>query len=218
MVEASFGISTKPGLEKQTLAQQVYYYLRGRIVNLFLKPGEKIDVKQLSHELSVSQTPIREALHKLVEQGLVEPKPYMGYFVTQLSPRDIQELFDLRKSLETLALKYAISATDEGKLEELLKQLDNLERNEFPIEDTRRFDEDFHLGLLINGSGNKWLAKFANGVIDLIKLTTHLSMNPRAACEEHRKILQAMLHHDLNTATKALEAHLERAKRDSIET
>lgn len=216
MAETSSGINTKHGLEKRTLANQVYDYLRDRIVNLSLKPGEKIDVKQLAHELSVSQTPIREALHKLVEQGLVEPRPYIGYFVTQLSPKDIQELFDLRKSLETLALKYALDTTDKGKLEELLKQLDNLERNGFPIEDTRRFDEDFHLGLLIKGSGNKWLEKFANGVIDLIKLTTRLSVNPRAACAEHREILKAIVQLNLSKAVASLEAHLERSQHEAI--
>ncbi|MCD6399817.1 FCD domain-containing protein, partial [candidate division WOR-3 bacterium] len=59
------------------------------------------------------------------------------------------------------------------------------------------------------------LEKFANGVIDLIKLTTRLSMNPRAACEEHREILTALKQHDLEKAVVCLEDHLERAKRDS---
>jgi len=215
MVEAN-PRNDKVGLEKRTLVSQVYDYLRDCIVNLSLKPGEKIDVKGLAQELSVSQTPIREALHKLAEQGLVEPKPYIGYFVARLSRRDIQELFDLRKSLETLALRYVHENVDEEKLKGLLKRLDDLEQRGFPVKDTQRFDEDFHLGFLIKGSGNRWLEKFANGVIDLIKLTTRLSMNPQAACEEHRRILEAVGHRDLNTATKALETHLERAKKDSL--
>jgi len=208
--------ASKGGLEKRTLVNQVYDYLRDCIVNLSLRPGERIDVKGLAQELSVSQTPIREAINKLVEQGLVEAKPYTGYFVVQLSQRDIQELFDLRKSLETLALRYVYENVDGEKLKELLKRLDDLEQRGFPVKDTQKFDEDFHLGFLIRGSGNRWLEKFANGVMDLIKLTTRLSMNPRAACEEHKEILQAVARRDFSMAIRALEDHLERAKKDSL--
>ena len=208
--------ASKGGLEKRTLVNQVYDYLRDCIVNLSLRPGERIDVKGLAQELSVSQTPIREAINKLVEQGLIEAKPYRGYFVVQLSQRDIQELFDLRKSLETLALRYVYENVDGEKLKELLKRLDDLEQRGFPVKDTQKFDEDFHLGFLIRGSGNRWLEKFANGVMDLIKLTTRLSMNPRAACEEHREILIALNRHDLEKAVAALEGHLERSKSDAM--
>lgn len=208
--------ASKGGLEKRTLVNQVYDYLRDCIVNLSLRPGERIDVKGLAQELSVSQTPIREAINKLVEQGLVEAKPYTGYFVVQLSQRDIQELFDLRKSLETLALRYVYENVDGEKLKELLKRLDDLEQRGFPVKDTQKFDEDFHLGFLIRGSGNRWLEKFANGVIDLIHLTTRLSINPEVACVEHRKIIKALIRGDLRKATVALDAHIERSKCDAM--
>ena len=216
MRRASPNKASKGGLEKRTLVNQVYDYLRDCIVNLSLRPGERIDVKGLAQELSVSQTPIREAINKLVEQGLVEAKPYRGYFVVQLSQRDIQELFDLRKSLETLALRYVYENVDGEKLKELLKRLDDLEQRGFPVKDTQKFDEDFHLGFLIRGSGNRWLEKFANGVIDLIKLTTRLSMNPKAACAEHRQILEAIVQSSLPEAVALLEAHLERAQQEAI--
>lgn len=219
MVETSSKINVERGLEKRTLVDQVYDYLQNRIVSFSLKPGEKIDVKRLSQELSVSQTPVREALHRLVEQGLVVSKPYVGYFVVQLTPKDIQELFDLRKSLELLALKYVIENVNAEFLHDLLRRAKKLERQkslEAFVEETRKLDEDLHLEFLIKSSGNKWLVKFANGIIDLIKLTTCLSINPKAACAEHRKILEAVAKHDLEKAVFALETHLERAKQDSI--
>lgn len=207
-------------VQKRTLVSQIYEHLHERIVNLSLKPGEKIDVKRLAQEFSVSQTPIREALHKLTEQGLVVSKPYVGYFVVQLTPVDIEELFDLRKSLEVLALKYVFDSVNEKLLRELRRRVDELAQKEpldAMMDETRKIDEDLHLSFLIRGTNNKWLAKVANGVIDLIKLTTRLSINPEAAREEHREILEAIAEHDLKRATAALEAHLERAKRDSIE-
>ena len=207
-------------VQKRTLVSQIYEYLRGCIVNLSLKPGEKIDVKQLAQKFSVSQTPIREALHKLTEQGLVVSKPYVGYFVVRLTPVDIEELFDLRKALEMLALKYVFDSVDEELLRELRRRVNELtlkKRLDAILEETRKLDEDLHLNLLIRGTNNKWLTKVANGVIDLIKLTTRLSVNPEAAHEEHREILEAIAERDLRRAAAALEAHLERAKRDSIE-
>ncbi|MBC7109118.1 MAG: GntR family transcriptional regulator [Methanomassiliicoccales archaeon] len=204
-------------MEVKTLAERVYDYLRDRITSLDSKPGERIDIKKISQELSISQTPIREALHKLAEQGLVEVRPYVGYFVTQLSQRDIQELFDLRKSLEILALQYVCqNASHKEKAQELLERLNDLEQHGFPVEETQKFDEDFHLEFLIKGAGNKWLQKFANGVMDLIKLTTRLSLNPKAACIEHREILLAINQNNVRKAVVALQAHLERAKRDAL--
>jgi len=212
--------STQPGLRKDTLVSQIYECLRKRIANFSLKPGERIDVKALAQELSVSQTPVREALHKLVEQGLVNAKPYVGYFVTRLTPEDVKELFDLRKAIEILALKYIIMENcDEKSLDELRKCADKLAQQrdlETLSEEVRTFDEDFHVNFLIRGSHNKWLAKLGNGIIDLIRLTTQLSLNPKTACEEHRKILDAIARRDLKTAASLLDAHLERAKHDSI--
>ncbi len=210
---------SKPVFRKDTLVSRICEYLRERIANFSLKPGERIDVKELAQQLSVSQTPLREALHKLVEQGLVIAKPYVGYFVVKLTAEDIQELFDLRKAVEVLALKYIIENVDKEALMELLMRTDELEQQkdgDVLTQRVRELDEDFHVGFLIKGSRNKWLAKLGNGVIDLIKLTTQLSLNPRAACAEHRAILNAIAKRDVEKAISLLEAHIERAKHDSI--
>jgi len=86
----------------------------------------------------------------------------------------------------------------------------------FPVRDTQKFDEDFHLGFIISGSSNKWLRKLGNGVIDLIKLTTYLSINPKVAHKEHCEIITALMQHDLRRASKTLEDHIERSKKDAI--
>jgi len=209
-------------INKSTLADQVYQYLRERIVRLDIKLGERLDVRGLSEKLSVSQTPVREALQKLVEQGLVVAKPYTGYFVVELTPRDIEELFDLRKALELVALKYIVKNNNvENLLHNLLSRINELEkiRSDFLlIEKIRQMDEDLHFNFLICGANNKWLTRVANGVFDLIKITSRLSINPQAALQEHRDFLLAVAEGDLKKAAKILESHLERAKKDSLET
>lgn len=205
-------------LERQTLVDQVYVYLRDRIVNLYLKPGDRIDVKQLSVRLGVSQTPVREAIHRLVEQGLIVSVPYVGYFVIQLSSQDVKELFDLRSAIEVLALRYAFNNLDSEQLEAYLNRLEEMKllSGEALAKETRRFDRDFHVTLILGKADAKWLSKYVNGLVDLITLSTRLSLNPKAALNEHRKILQALLQRDLKKASEALIEHLERAKQDAV--
>lgn len=204
--------------EKRTLVSQVYNYLRAQILDFHLKPGDKIDVKQLSEELGVSQTPVREGLRMLVEQGLVMVDPYIGYFVVQLTAQDIKELFDLRSVLEALALRYAFNNLNEDQLRTYLDRLEEMKAltGEALAEATRRFDYDFHVQLILGNANTKWLAKYTNGILDLITLSTRLSLNPKAALEEHRKILQLLLKRDLQKSSEALVAHLQRAKRDAL--
>jgi len=207
-------------LDKKRLTDQVYEYLKKLITEFTLKPGEKIDIRKLSQKLSISPTPIREAIHKLIEQGLVVSKPYTGYFVVCLTPEDVEELFDLRKALEFLGLEYIFQNFESEKVEELSSALDELmkERDEKKlIQGVQEFDEKFHIEFLIEGSKNKWLIKLANGVIDLIKMTTRLTMNPHAACREHREILDAMKNLDKSRAKELLDFHIERAKKEAKE-
>ena len=206
------------GLRRSTLVQQVYDCLRDRIVRLDIKPGEKIDVQRLSKELGVSQTPIREALQKLVEQGLVVVRPYVGYFVVELTPKDAEELFDLRKALEVLALRYAYEKVITSDLDiyfEWIRKMEHLDEDTL-VEETRRFDRAFHFSFILQKAERKWLMKYANGVLDLIMLTTRLSMNPKAAWEEHYRILEALACRDLASATAMLQAHIDRSKREAI--
>jgi len=209
-------------ITRSTLVDQVYDYLRDCIVRLDINLGERLDVRKLSEQLGVSQTPIREALQKLVEQGLVVAKPYKGYFVVELTSRDIEELFDLRKALELVALKYIVkNGNIANLLRDLLSRINELEKitsYSLLIEKTREVDEDLHFTFLICGANNKWLTRVANGVFDLIRITSRLSVNPKAALKEHRDFLLAIAEGNIEKASAILESHLERAKKDSLKT
>lgn len=211
-------------VEKQPLVNQVYVYLRDLIVTLSLKPGEKIDVQQLAQDLSISPTPIREALQKLVEQGLVVAKPYVGYFVVKLTPKDVQELFEIRRALECLALKCLFPKLKDGDVERFLQEIADTEEEikkgtmSEPelIERIRQFDTSFHLDFIIKGADNKWLNRLANGLLDLIKLTTYLTINPWAAVKEHKAILEALHARKLREAIARLESHLQRSLQEAV--
>ncbi|HCZ07014.1 MAG TPA: hypothetical protein DHV12_07795 [Thermotogae bacterium] len=194
--------------------------MKNEITNLSLPPGTKIEINKITKKLGVSPTPVREAIHKLIQRGLVVARPYTGFFVVRLSPKDVEELFDLRKALELLAMRYVMQDLDEQKVEHLLYKIDRLiekASNEELIEGVREFDEEFHLKFLIGTSGNRWLTKMANGVIDLVKMTTRMTLNPHVACKEHKDILEAMRAKKPELAGSLLEKHLDRSKQDAVE-
>jgi len=204
-------------LEKTTLADAAYQYLKESILDFDLQPGEQIPVTKIAQTLGISGTPVREALHRLIKEGLVEQKPYVGYFVRRLSVADIAELFELRKLLECFALERVFANGGFREVvHQLLSDLDNIEKHGYPVDKTRTFDIDFHIKFLLYRAGGHWLTKIVHNILDLITLTTRMSQNPQAACREHRTILEAIAEGNIEKAMAALQAHLNRAKAETI--
>jgi|YelNatPaOPRAMG01_1025707.scaffolds.fasta_scaffold09894_8 DNA-binding GntR family transcriptional regulator len=204
-------------LEKSTLSDAAYNYLKQSILEFDLQPGEQIPVAKIAQTLGISGTPVREALHRLIKEGLVEQKPYVGYFVRRLSIADVAELFELRKLLECFALERVFANGGfRDVVSQLLSELDNIERQNYPIDQTRTFDINFHIKFLLYRAGGQWLIKIVNNILDLIALTTRMSQNPQAACKEHRAILEAIAEGNVEMAVAALQAHLNRAKLETI--
>ena len=83
-------------LQRQRAADEVYQALRQAIVNYQIKPGERLDVEDLSAKFGVSLTPVRGALQQLATEGLVEIRPRSGTFVASLTAQDVEETFQLR--------------------------------------------------------------------------------------------------------------------------
>jgi DNA-binding GntR family transcriptional regulator len=91
-----------------TSQQQAYRYVRQQILSGAFSGGEKLNPARLADELGISRMPVREALRQLDAEGLVTIRPNRGAIVTVLSPRDVQELFEMRAVLEALAVKLAM--------------------------------------------------------------------------------------------------------------
>src|SRR5699024_965428 len=83
-------------IQRRNLGDDVYKILWSRILSRDLHAGEKLSDLKLSAELGVSRTPVREALHRLLQDGVIEAQPNRGFFVTSFSARDIDEIFEIR--------------------------------------------------------------------------------------------------------------------------
>ncbi|MDH8677269.1 GntR family transcriptional regulator [Fusibacter bizertensis] len=92
----------------------IYEEIKRRIIELEMKPGDPINEKELSAEFGVSRTPIREALIKLTQIDLVEFRPRVGTFVTQIDIATVKSAYEVKKNLEAFAAELAAKrATDE---------------------------------------------------------------------------------------------------------
>ena len=206
-------------LNKKSLADQISKELKERIVNVEIKQGEKINVSALEEEFDVSRAPIREALQRLVDKGLVEVQPRVGYFAIELSEKQIRDLCELRKLLETYSLKDSIEELPKSELDYLLQESIELQKNEHSHDKLRnKFDETDELlhKTIIHNSKNEFLKEFTERIHNLIALTRHLNERIGEAIEEHLVILRAMKERDKKKATKALNVHLNNVEKEII--
>lgn len=100
---------------------QIFDILKKRIINLELKPGDHIQEKELVEEFGVSRTPVRESLIKLSQIGLIETRPRVGTFVTQIDLKSVKNAYEVKKNLEGLAAELAAKRATEEEISELFK-------------------------------------------------------------------------------------------------
>lgn len=99
--------------------ENVYRYIKDEIIYGGIQPGELLNEGILAEQLEVSKTPVREALNGLKYEGLVDVIPYKGYFVKNLSLKEIKDLFEFRIFLEGKAAELATVRATNDQIEEL---------------------------------------------------------------------------------------------------
>ncbi|MCE5282763.1 MAG: GntR family transcriptional regulator, partial [Deltaproteobacteria bacterium] len=97
--------SSKPKRNGLSVREKTYEYLKSSILSGRFTPGERLTEEHLAEELGISRTPVREALHKLEQDGLIEPLETRGFCIPSDSPEEIEDLFELRTVLEGYTLK-----------------------------------------------------------------------------------------------------------------
>ncbi len=127
--------------------ESIFEILKKRIIELELEPGNAINEKELTEEFGVSRTPVREALIKLSQIGLVETRPRVGTFVTQIDLQQVKNAYEVKKNLEGLAAELAARRATEREIEELFAIIrrfegyDIVEDYKLCIQDDQRFHQ-----------------------------------------------------------------------------
>src|SRR5687768_9696881 len=113
-------------VRRERASDAAYEALRQAIMTQVFLPGERLNVRELAAKLGVSNTPAKEALGRLAVEGLVEIRPRSGTFVTDVSPEDLAETFELRAAIEALAAERAmerLTVQDVADLDAILADL-----------------------------------------------------------------------------------------------
>jgi len=201
----------------QPLREVVCETLRDAVRRGVLQPGERLMEIQLAEDLGVSRTPVREAIRKLEMEGYVIMMPRRGTYVADLSIRDINEVFEIRTSLESLASGLAAERITEDELEKLQRLLVEIGTHikNGDMESIVRTDTEFH-DLLYQASRNARLVGIISNLREQLTRfrTTSMSYPGRlkATLEEHRNIVEAIAQGDEKAARKAAEHHMEKSE------
>lgn len=154
-----------PRMDVRTLKEQVVELLSESIFSGRIKPGQRLNESELSRDLGLSRIPVREALQKLQERGLVVDVPRRGKFVINLSEEEIQKINSLRIILEGEALRLSrVKITPEG-VRDLARLVGKMERfREASEVEASTLDMEFHRAIWSH-CGNEFLAKTLEGII-----------------------------------------------------
>ena len=197
-------------LTPRALYQEVAERLRQRIFNRELTPGSWIDELKLAEEYGISRTPLREALKVLAAEGLVTMKVRRGAYVTEVSERDLTDVYHLLALLESDAAGVVASQATDAQLKELQTLHRELEKSVSQREKFFQINERFHLRLL-EIADNRWRDQMVADLRKVMKLNRHNSLLKNGRIEEslaeHQAIVNALLARDGKASSQAMQTH-----------
>ncbi|GAA4669211.1 MULTISPECIES: GntR family transcriptional regulator [Amycolatopsis] len=189
----------------------VHRELRNRIITLKLPPGAPLSENELAAELSVSRTPVREALLLLAEEELVQVFPQLGTFVSRVDLQRVADAQFVREAVEVASLADAVERLDDGMLVTLRRLLDEQRAVDGDVERFFQLDEEFHqLLLTAGGHGNAWRTVVsAKAHLDRARRLGMRMVSPVSALiDQHTAIVDALAATDYEASVAAMRAHL----------
>ena len=202
-----------PARSRGGLADEVSRKLADDIALGVFLPGERLDETTLAARFQVSRTPVREALKQLAITGLVAYRPNRGSVVAELSPLQIDQMFEAMGEIEATCARHAVVRMTEVERNRL-SELHALSRTAIQNSDADAYDNinrDFHL-VIIHGSHNPVLIDMALSLrhkISTFRRTQFRNLERMSASfEEHSVIVEAMLLRDVVTCYREMRAHL----------
>jgi DNA-binding GntR family transcriptional regulator len=215
--------STAPALrtaraeKAENLKDRACITIREAILSHELTPGTQLSEASLAEQLGMSRTPIREALKTLEEEGLVEVVPRQGAFVTDISAKDIVEIYQLREALECYAVQFVPTYGDAAELDELIADFELspkwIKDNE--IEKINEADVRLHR-YIAHSSQNQMLIKLVDQllgqIIRLRLMTPSVPGRLASQAQEHMRMVHALKAGDVEEARRELRDHLQNVR------
>jgi GntR family transcriptional regulator, carbon starvation induced regulator len=208
------------GVGPQSLASSVYESLRCEIIAAQYSPGQKLHIQELCGHYGVALSPVREALVRLSQRGLVDHRDQRGFSIPLVEPAQVDELAKTRCWFNEIGLRESIAKGDDGWEEGLLlahhrlaKLPLHVRRDGRPVTNPRWEDAHriYHTQL-IAACGSRWLIAYCEQLFDVADFYRHLSLEstsfPREVrIKEHDDIMRAALARDADKAVALLARH-----------
>lgn len=203
------------------LRDVVFNTLRQAILIGELKPGERLMEIHLADKLGVSRTPIREAIHKLEQEGLVTIIPRRGAEVAQITEKSMKDVLEVRRTLDALCVELACDRITEEGLGDLKSACDHFEQCVRTKDNKKIAQADVALhDIIVRATGNQRLIQLVNNLSEQMYRYRFEyikdSSQHETLVEEHRIIYQSIVRKDKTTAAKAARTHIDNQEKAII--
>jgi len=206
-------------IEHTELSEKVYQVLKKMILNREFVGGQKLDLNELSQQMKISRTPLKDAVNRLVAEGLMEVKPRSGTFVTQIRSDDIKHIMEMRLMIEL----WCVSSLGEQSVGMLAKQLRaNIRRSgkllaeaDYSYEGFLEIDVEFHTAIVASAQNPKMMEvyKSLNSFLKISRVFYFKSYERSLlGQEEHEQIVTCLEEGNLDLSKEALKAHIESSR------
>jgi DNA-binding GntR family transcriptional regulator len=213
---------TKHRIGIVSLVDQVYESLRRTIFKGELKDGERIVELEIANQMGISQGPVREALQRLDNDGLVERRARSATYVSTISIDKVFDLFEIRNAIETHAIHHTAQIISPSQIDELQSLVDAMSAaaKANDLISLTTIDIQFHQRL-VEWSGDRtlllsWIPLFSQIQRFKIRYHRHFFPNLEEIAEIHQPIINALRKHDVEQATHLLSEHISLYKERKI--
>jgi DNA-binding GntR family transcriptional regulator len=202
----------------QLAQERVYAYIKEAIVAVHLRPGQRLRSEEIAQAVNASRTPVREALSRLAQEGLVERESGWGYVIKHVSVKDVLDLFNVREALEVEAAREVAPHLDDHIIAELV-HLNAIAEQLFSDGDVEGFlrqNRQFH-ETLARATGNRLLQQMLGSIHDRVRQVGTLLVElhePRLKelLLENRRIVSAIRKKDPSALECAVRHHIRRGR------
>lgn len=213
-------------IPRRRATDEVYDAIRQAILSHLFRPGERLQIEEIATKLGVSLTPVRHAIQQLAAEGLVTVQPRSGTYVATLSAREVEETFQIRAALESLAGELAVRHIQQDQLHAFQELLRALARPVTSEADRKRHEQDnrrFHQ-LLMEAAGNQRLAEMyssLNAHLQIVRVhgrEANWAVRLEQEQAEHEEIVAALAARDTARVQTAIRAHIERSRQSLVQS
>ncbi len=208
-------------MKKVLEVDRAYNELKRKILNREIGPGYPLFDKEISEELNMSRTPVREAIQRLKMEGLIEIIPRKGIYIKTLSRDEIRQCYEFAEALEGMVAYLAAENITPEQIEELTAITEVMEKSlaDNNIDAWITADEEFHTKLW-ELSNNQILIdnlKRVNTLIHRVRIfITSNWMDKEKSNKDHEAIIDAFVNHDQDQAQKIHQTHWRRIRKDIL--